>query len=250
MDDPFSLMGRTAVVTGGSRGIGYAIARAFVGRGARVVVTARGEGALREAASSLGPNTIALPCDNADPAAIAAMVGEAWRLGPIDVLVNNAGISPFYKRAEHVTVAEWDAVVDVNLRGAYFASVEVAQRMFAAGRGGSVVNVSSVGGIVPLERLAVYSATKAGLHQLTRAFALEWADRGVRVNAIAPGWTETDFTGDLFASRHGEQLRGDVPMGRFAVPDDIVGAAVFLASDASRYVTGAILPVDGGRALR
>lgn len=239
-----------AVVTGGSRGIGYAVARAFIARGARVVITARGEQALREAASGLGANAIALPCDNADPAAIAAMVAEAWRLGPIDVLVNNAGISPFYKRAEHITVAEWDAVVDVNLRGAYFASVEVAKRMFAAERAGSVINVSSVGGIVPLDRLAVYSATKAGIHQLTKAFALEWADRGVRVNAIAPGWTETDFTGDLFASHHGEKLRGDVPMGRFATPEDIVGAALYLASDASRYVTGAILPVDGGRALR
>jgi len=247
---PFALTDRTAIVTGGSRGIGYAIAFALLQAGARVIITARGEEALEEAAARLGPNAIAKRCDNADPADIARLVGECWQLGAIDILVNNAGISPYYKRAEHVTVAEWDNVVDVNLRGLYFASIEVAKRMFETGRAGSIINVSSVGGILPLDRLAVYSATKAGIHQLTKAFALEWADRGVRVNAIAPGFTETDFTSDLFASRHGERLRADIPMGRLAAPEDIAGAAVFLASDAASYITGAILPVDGGRAVR
>jgi NAD(P)-dependent dehydrogenase (short-subunit alcohol dehydrogenase family) len=248
--DQFSLEGKTALITGGSRGIGYAIARAFVDAGGRVVITARGEEQLQKAARSLGPNAIARRCDNADPADIAAAVADAWRISPIDILVNNAGISPYYKRTEHVTVEEWDAVVDVNLRGVYFACIEVAKRMFEAGRAGSVINISSVGGIAPLERLGVYSATKAGVQQLTKVMALEWADRNVRVNAIAPGWTETDFTGDLFASRHGEGLRADIPLRRMAAPEDIGGAALFLASEASSYVTGAIIPVDGGRALR
>lgn len=246
----FSLEGKTAIVTGGSRGIGYGIARGLIDAGARVIITARSEGPLNEAAISLGANCTARTCDNADPANIAAMMESAWDLGPVDILVNNAGISPYYKRVEHVTVEEWDEVVDVNLRGTYFASVEFAKRSFEAGRPASVINVSSVLGVVPGERLGVYAATKAGIHQFTKVMALEWADRNVRVNAIAPGWVETDFTGDLFASRHGERLRADVPMGRLAKPDDIAGAAVWLASDASGYVTGSIVVIDGGRQLR
>lgn len=248
--DQFSLEGRTAIVTGGSRGIGYAIAEEFLARGARVIVTARGEGALQEAAQRLGPNCLANRCDNADAADIARLMTEAWRLGPVDILVNNAGISPFFKRAEHVTPEEFDQVTSVNLRGTYFMSVEYAKRCFEAGLPGTIVNVSSAGGITPLERLGVYGATKAGIHLLTRDMALEWSDRNIRVNAIAPGWTATEFTDDLFASRWGEKLRGDVPMGRFAASEDITGAAVYLASDASRYVTGTVLVVDGGRTLR
>jgi NAD(P)-dependent dehydrogenase (short-subunit alcohol dehydrogenase family) len=250
MTQPFSLEGQTAIVTGGSRGIGYGIARAFIEAGARVIITARGEAALKEAASSLGPQALAMPCDIADPAAIARLVDEAWRLGPVEILVNNAGISPYYKRVEHVTVDEWDSVVDINLRGTYFCSVEFAKRLFEAKLPGSVVNVSSMGGSFPLERLGVYCATKAGMEQLTKVMALEWADRGVRVNAVSPGWTETDFTGDLFASRHGERLLADVPLGRLAQPEDVTGAALYLASAASAYVTGTILLVDGGRSLR
>lgn len=239
-----------AIVTGGSRGIGHAIARAYIERGARVIVTARKQGPLRDAAAALGINAIALPCDNADPAAIGRMVESAWAIAPVDVLVNNAGISPYYRRAEHVSVDEWDEVVDVNLRGTYFASVEVGRRMIEAGRAGSIINVSSVAGIAPLERLGVYGATKAGVHQLTKVMALEWAERGIRVNAIAPGWTDTDFTDELFASRHGESLRRDIPMGRLGAAVEVTGAAVYLASDASSYVTGTVMVVDGGRALR
>ena len=250
MEDQFSLEGKTAIVTGGSRGIGYAIAAAFIQRGARVVISARGEAALMEAASSLGGTCIGKRCDNSDPGEIARFVEETWRLSPVDILVNNAGISPFYKRAEQVTPEEFDQVVGVNLRGTYFCSVEVAKRAFEAQRPLSIVNVSSVGGTAPLERLGAYGATKAGINLLTKSMALEWADRGVRVNCIAPGWTETEFTDDLFASRWGDKLRGDIPMGRFAEGEDISGAAVFLASDAARYVTGAIVPVDGGRLLR
>jgi NAD(P)-dependent dehydrogenase (short-subunit alcohol dehydrogenase family) len=245
----FSLSGKTAIVTGGSRGIGYGIARAFIDSGARVVITARTETQLNEAAASLGANCIARRCDNGDPADIAAMVTSVAELGPIDILVNNAGISPYFKRVEHVTPEEFDSVVDVNMRGTYFASVEAAKQMFESG-GGTIINVTSVTGIVPVERQGVYAGTKAAIHQLTKTMALEWADRNVRVNAIAPGWTETDLTGGLLASRHGEGLRADIPMGRVAVPEDIAGAAVWLASDASRYVTGTVVVVDGGRQLR
>lgn len=250
MSDRFSLEGRTAIVTGASRGIGFAIAKAFIEAGARVVITARGEEALQRAAAELGPWALAIPCDNADPAAIAAMVGQAWSLAPVDVLVNNAGISPYYKRVEHVTPAEWDSVVDVNLRGMYFCSVEVAKRAIEAGRACSIISVSSVLGVVPGERLGVYSATKAGVHQLTRVMALEWAERGIRVNAIAPGYADTDFTSELMTSRHGEAIRASIPMGRLAQAEDIAGAALYFASEASAYATGSVLVVDGGRALR
>src|SRR6476646_6666332 len=121
MTDQFSLEGLTAIVTGASRGIGHAVAAEYVQRGARCIMTARGEDALRDAAAQLGPNAIAMRCDNADPADIARLITAAWELGGADVLVNNAGISPFYKRAEFVTVEDWDAVVDVNLRGTFFA---------------------------------------------------------------------------------------------------------------------------------
>ena len=248
--NPFSLEGKLALVTGGSRGIGYAIAAAFIDAGAHVVISARGEEALNEAAVRLGPHAIARRCDIGDPYEVSALVADAWRLAPIDVLVNNAGISPYYKRAEQVTAEEFDEVTGVNLRGNYLCAVEVAKRMFEAGRPGSIINVASVLGIQPEERLGVYSMTKAGLIGLTKALALEWADRHVRVNAIAPGWTESDMTGPLFASRHGERLRESVPAGRFATAEEMTGAALYLASDASSYVTGSVIRVDGGRLLR
>ena len=249
-DHPFSLEGRTALITGGSRGIGYAIAQAYVAAGARVVITARGKAALDDAAKNLGANAIARVCDVSDHAEVVATVDDAWRLGPIDVLVNNAGISPYYKRLEHVTPEEYQSVQDVNLRGAYFMSVEVAKHCFEAERSAAIVNISSMAGTIPLARQGVYGAAKAGLDQLTRSMALEWADRSIRVNAISPGWVESDLVSELFASRHGEGLRTDIPMGRVASPEEVAGMAVYLASDAASYVTGTVMLVDGGRSLR
>jgi len=246
----FSLEGRTALITGGSRGIGYAIAKAYVDAGARVVITARGKQALDEAAQSLGANAIAVPCDVSNYDDVVETVADAWRLGPIDILVNNAGISPYYKRLEHVTPEEYQQVQDVNLRGAYFMSVGVAKRCFEAERPGTIVNISSMAGTIPLERQGVYGAAKAGLDQITRSMALEWADRKIRVNAIAPGWVESDLVSELFESRHGERLRADVPMGRVATPEEVAGMAVYLACDAASYVTGTVMLVDGGRTLR
>ncbi len=246
---PFSLEGRTAVVTGGSRGIGFAIAQGFVKAGARVIISARTQEQLDEAVAKLGANAIAKRADISDPDSIEALMEEAWRLGPPDIVVNNAGISPYYKRAEFFTVAEWDQIVDINLRGSYFMSLSAAKRWFEDERPGNIINISSVTGIHASERTIVYSMTKAGLDQMTRILALEWAERNIRVNSIAPGWIESDFTHDLFESRHGEVLRNSIPQRRFAEPEDITGAALYLASDASSYVTGTVMVVDGGRAL-
>ena len=247
--DIFSLEGKTAIVTGGSRGIGYGVAKVFVEAGARVILTARNAARLQEAAASLGANAIAMPCDNSDTDAIGEMMEAAWRISPVDILVNNAGNGDYYKRAEYVTPQEFDEVISVNLRGTYFCSVEFAKHAFKASRPGNIINVSSMTGVTALERLGVYGASKAGIHQYTRVMALEWADRNVRVNAIAPGWVETDFTTELFASRWGEKLRNEVPMSRFATVDDLTGLVLYLASDASAYMTGAVIPIDGGRGL-
>ena len=159
----FSLEGKTAIVTGGSRGIGYAIARAYIDCGARVIITARNQDQLNEAVRQLGANAIALRCDNAIPEEIAATATAAWKIAPIDILVNNAGVSGFFKRAEFVTVEEFDFTVDVNMRGMYLWSIEIAKRMTEAQMPGSIISVSSMLGVLPGERLGVYSATKAAL---------------------------------------------------------------------------------------
>ncbi len=245
----FSLEGKTAIVTGGSRGIGFAIARAFIDAGARVIITARNEAQLAEAVEKLGPQSSAMRCDNAVPEQIVETAEKAWATGPIDILVNNAGVSGFFKRSEFVTVEEFDFTVDVNMRGMYLWSIEIAKKMTEAQTAGSIISVSSMLGVLPGERLGVYSASKAAVHQLVRTMAIEWADRNIRVNAIAPGYVDTDFTSDLLSSRWREKIVGPIPMGRVAKPEEIVGAAIYLASGASSYVTGTVLLVDGGRTV-
>ena len=148
-DKNFSLEGKTALVTGGSRGIGYAIAEGIIDAGGRVIISARNSKVLEDAAKKLGPNALAVTCDVGDPESINTLIETAWGLGPVDVLVNNAGISPFYKRAEHVTVEEFNNVTDVNLRGSYFCSVELARYLFDSNRPASIINVASVLGLQP-----------------------------------------------------------------------------------------------------
>ena len=246
----FTLEGKTALVTGGSRGIGYAIAAGIIDAGGRVIISARNPETLEAAAQKLGTNAIGLSCDVGDPEAITTLIETAWGLGPVDILVNNAGISPFYNRAEHVTVEEFDSVTNVNLRGAYFCSVELARQLFDANRSASIINIASVLGLQPDLRQSVYAMSKAGLIQITKALALEWADRGIRVNCLAPGWITSDMTDSLLESRHGERLLGNIPMGRYGSASEVVGAVLYLASEASTYVTGAVITIDGGRTLR
>jgi NAD(P)-dependent dehydrogenase (short-subunit alcohol dehydrogenase family) len=182
-----------------------------------------------------------------DPALGEQAVSRAVaRFGRLDGLVNCAGISPTMKRSETVTPAEWQQVCETNLTGPFLTSRAAGQQMLRQGRG-SIVNVSSVHGAVAGPRLVAYSAAKGGLNMLTRTLAVEWADRGVRVNAVAPGYVATDMTQELLNhDRWSGWLMSRIPAGRFAETDDIGGAVHFLLSDASRYITGAVLDIDGG----
>ncbi|WP_254543597.1 SDR family NAD(P)-dependent oxidoreductase [Halomarina pelagica] len=254
MHGQFDLTGRTAVVTGGSRGIGRAIAEGLASAGATVVPTARSEddlAAVVEGIEAEGGDALAVSTDVTDPDSVDALferVGEAF--GGADVVVNNAGVNPAAALGtpERVDAEGFDLVTDVNLRGAFLCARAAAEHLHE--RGGSVINVASVGGLVGLPRQHPYVASKHGLVGLTKSLALDWAP-DVRVNCIAPGYVATDLTDELRAN---EDLRASIvertPLDRFADPEEIAGPAVFLASDAASYVTGAILAVDGGWTAR
>jgi 2-deoxy-D-gluconate 3-dehydrogenase len=249
---PFSLAGRRALVTGANTGIGRGIAEALAAAGAAVVLAGRSPmdetmAAISAAGGTAAPLRLDLGEVTSPDGAGAAMDAAAALFGTVDVLVNNAGI---IRRADavDVTEADWDAVIDSNLKAAFFLAQAFARRLFAEpGRTGKVINVASLlafqGGI----RIAAYTSSKSGLAGLTRLLACEWAGKGINVNAIAPGYTETNNTEALRADaeRFAEILKR-IPAGRWARPADFGGAAVFLASEASNYVHGAVLPVDGG----
>lgn len=243
--------GQVVVVTGGSRGLGRAIAAGFVEAGASVAVIGRDPARLQEVVGELnatGPGSA--HAFSGDVVVEAAMVGLAQeildRLGAADVLVNNAGINPWYHKAEHTTLEEWRAVIDVNLTAA-FHCCQLFGRPMLERRSGSIINVSSVAGHVGLARSAAYNAAKGGLELMTKSLSIDWADRGVRVNTVAPGYFETDLTSGLQSNAG---LAGRVidhtPLGRFGVPQEVVGACLFLASPAASYITGHSLRVDGG----
>lgn len=250
----FSLAGRNAVVTGASRGIGRAIAVGYARAGASVVVAGRDSGRLQptvDEIATLGGRAIPIAADVTVAADVTRLAAEAEEaLGPIDVLVNNAGGSPIYRRAEVITDEEWEAVVGLNLDGTFRCCREFGQRMVAR-RSGRIVNLVSIGARVALPRLAAYCAAKAGIEGLTRALAVEWAEYGVLVNALGPAFVETDLTRGL---RENERIRtgllAQTPLGRFAQPDEVVGAALLLASPAGSYLTGQTIYVDGGWTAR
>ncbi len=244
------LDGKAAWITGASRGLGRALAFALAGAGAELLLTARDAAGVEQVAQTIreaGGVAHAVPGSVADDDALAATLAFARReWGRLDVLVNNAGISPSFARAEEVEDALWREVLEVNLTGP-FRCCKAALPLLEAAGGASVVNVSSIHGHVAHERVAAYGASKGGLELLTRTLALEWARRGIRVNALAPGYLETDMTSGL--REHGrwrERLLDRIPLGRFGAPAEIAGAVLFLASDASSYVTGTTLFADGG----
>lgn len=241
------LSDRVAIVTGGGRGLGRAIAEGFLAEGCRVAIVGRSPETLEATAKEMGGNVMACPADMADEDQVAAMCeAVAQRWARIDILVNNAGINPFYKRAEHTCQSEWRQVIDVNLTGVFFACKHAGNFMLDQGAG-AIVNVTSVAAKVALDRTTAYCAAKAGVERMTAELGLEWAQRGVRVNAVGPGYFATDLTEGL---RGNEGLAGKItartPMGRFGVPDELVGACLFLASDAASYITGTTIMVDGG----
>jgi|NGEPerStandDraft_6_1074524.scaffolds.fasta_scaffold37592_3 NAD(P)-dependent dehydrogenase (short-subunit alcohol dehydrogenase family) len=248
--DAFRLDGKRVWVTGASRGLGRAIALGLASVGADVALTSRSLDSLKDVGEEVearGGKTLLVPADvanGADVAAAGRTLADEW--GSLDVLVNCAGISPTFKRAEHVEEAEWRSVLDVNISGTFMCMQQAAQLMAEPG-GGSVVNISSIHGQVGMPRMVAYSASKGAIDALTRTLALEWAERGIRVNAVSPGYFETDMTQGLRTDDHWRtHLLNRIPMGRFGVPAEVVSAVQYLASPASNYVTGSNLVVDGG----
>lgn len=246
----FDLTGRVAVITGGGGGIGGAIARGLAQQGAAVLIVdveaQRGEAAAH-ALRQEGFPAQAFPTDVTDPAALERAFDTAQeRLGGFDILVNNAGMSQ-RTPAEAYPDDDLERMVRVNLNGVFFAMRGAARRWIEAGTRGRIVNLASFASVVADPLSAPYAATKGAVLQLTRTCAVEWAPHGIRVNAIGPGYTRTDMTrGALGEPETHARILERTPLGRVAEPDEMVGAAVFLASDASSYVTGHLLMVDGG----
>jgi NAD(P)-dependent dehydrogenase (short-subunit alcohol dehydrogenase family) len=247
----FGLTDRVVVITGASNGIGAACARRLARDGARVALwdVAQAPGsALSAELRATGEDACFIPCDVSSKAAVDAAVALTMKeFGRIDGLVNNAGI---FRAAEFLDITEedWDAVINVNLKGSFLVGQAVARQMVAQGRG-AIVNMSSVNGLTAIATIASYNASKGGVNQLTRAMALGLIDHGVRVNAVAPGTIATDLARDavLTSEAARQRILGRTPMKRLGEPDEIADVAAFLLSDASSYMTGEIVYVDGGR---
>lgn len=246
----FDLGGKVALVTGASGGLGLHFARTLAGAGAKVALAARRREQLDAnvaAIAAASGEAIAVAMDVTEPESVERAVAElAERLGgPATVVVNNSGVTAS-RTALDLDPAEWDKVMDTNVKGAWLVARAAARRMIDAGVGGSVVNIASILGFRVAGRVAPYAASKAGLLHLTRALALEWARHGIRVNALAPGYVETDLNRDFFASDPGKALIARIPQRRLGRPEDLDGALLLLASDASAYMTGSTIVIDGG----
>ena len=245
----FDLKGKVAIVTGGNGGIGLGMARGLAKAGARVVVAARdqekSDAAVREL-QALTAGALAIRVDVANEESVNSLLGETMkRCERIDILVNNAGIN-IRKAVQDLSLDEWRQVMDTNLTSAFLCSRGVYAPMKRAG-GGKIINIGSMMSIFGAPFAPAYGASKGGIVQLTKSLAVAWAEEGIRVNALAPGWIETPMTvpARSDAARH-RAILDRTPLGRWGTPDDIAGPALFLASDAARFVTWAVLVVDGG----
>jgi 3-oxoacyl-[acyl-carrier protein] reductase len=252
MSDLFDLSGRTALVTGASQGLGRRFARVLAEHRAAVGLAARQRDKLIElerAIGAAGGRVASVTLDVTDQNSIARAFGTIEDvLGSIDVLINNAGVA-VSKGVLEQTEADWDQVVDTNLKGAFFVAQAVARRMVERG-GGTIVNIASVLALDVIGHLAPYAASKGGLWQLTKTMALELARHDVRVNALAPGYIVTEINREfLETGPAGERIKKRIPQRRFGTPEDLDGALLLLASDASRYMTGSIIVIDGGLML-
>jgi len=241
----FDLTGRICIVTGAGRGIGRGMAEGLARHGATVILSGRTRATLEDAASAIGAAAWVHVADVSKEADVLALRDAVLaRHGRIDVLVNNAGVNPIFKGIERISLEEWQQIIDVNLTGLFLCCKYIGG---AIQEGGSVINVSSVAGHGGLPRSVPYCASKGGVELLSKALALDWAKRGVRVNTLAPGWVDTDLTHGLLGHDvHGTRLLDRTPLGRFARPRDMAGGVVFLASDASAFMTGQSLVIDGG----
>jgi len=239
------LTGRTALVTGASSGFGLRFAAVLAQHGAEVLAAARRLDALeRLVAEITDQGGVARPIqlDVGDATAVERVIAD---LPHLDIVVNNAGVAG-PSRALDCEEAEWRWTYDVNVHGAWFVARQAALRMQALGRGGSIVNIASITGLRPGASAAAYSSSKAAVIQMTKALAMEWARYGIRVNALAPGYFETDLNREFLRSDYGQAMLKRIPQRRFGEPGDLDGPLLLLASDASAYMTGSVIAVDGG----
>ena len=238
------LSGKVAFVTGSTRGIGLAIARAMHGAGAKVAIVGRNAERAREVAADLGDRAAGVGCDVALADQVeAALAASDAALGPVDILVNNAGLTRD-NILLRLTDADWDAVMDANLKGAFHTTRAAIKGMMKR-RSGRIINVTSIVGLSGNKGQANYAASKAGLIGFTKSVAKEYAARGILANCIAPGYIETDMTSGLPDAAKATLLQG-IALGRLGRPEDVAGVALFLASDLAAYITGQVLVVDGG----
>ena len=251
--DMFSLKGRVALVTGASSGLGQQFARALADNGASVALVARRMDrlkALKDEIEGKGGKAAAIEADVIDRAAMARAFDVAEKaFGTVTVLVNNAGIA-HGGRAVEITAEEWRKVLSTNLDAVFFWAQEGARRMLAAKSEGSIINIASVLGLAVAKGAVAYATAKAGVVQTTKALAVELAFKGVRVNAIAPGWFVTEINDEYLLSEKGIEIKREIPMGRFGNEGDLDGALLLLASDAGAYITGATIIVDGGQVIQ
>jgi len=245
---PFDLGGKTALITGASSGLGTHFARCLGAAGASVVLAARRTDRLKSLQAELEGQGIAATSIELDVQS-AESVGKALdAAGPLDIVVNNAGIS-IVKPALDMPETDWDAVVDTNLRGAWLVAQGAAKRWAADKRPGSIVNIASILGLRTIGQVAPYNASKAGLIHLTRALAMEWARYRIRVNAICPGYIETEMNSDFWQTPGGRKLIERIPQRRIGKPEELDGALLLLASEAGSFMTGSVLTVDGGHTV-
>lgn len=245
------LEGKTAIITGASRGIGEAIARAYATEGAQVVLASRKKEGLEPVAASLresGAETLAVACHAGRPDEISALVETTVQeFGKVDVLVNNAATNPYFGPMMGIEWPAWDKTFDVNVKGYFAATRAITEHLIARESQGAIVNISSILGLKSAVFQGVYAMTKAAVISMTKTLAVELGPQGIRINAIAPGFIDTKFSAALTSNDQISQMIVErTPLGRIGVPDDISGLAVFLASDAAKFITGATFVADGG----
>ena len=251
--DMFRLNGRVALVTGASSGLGVQFAKALADNGAAVALVARRADRLKSLKDEIeekGGRAVAIEADVTDHAVVARAFDAAEKaFGTVTILVNNAGIA-HGGRAVEMPPEEWRKVLSTNLDAVFFWAQEAARRLLAAKKQGAIVNIASVLGLAVSKGAVAYAAAKAGVVQVTKALAVELAFKGVRVNAIAPGWFVTEMNDDYLSGEAGDAIKREIPMGRFGNPGDLDGALLLLVSDAGSYITGATIVIDGGQVVQ